>query len=141
MLGRAGGLEGKRRDTRVLGAGSELADDDGEDKHLHDKHLQSPVLRGAQHVLRHVLRQVSHERPSRVTLGQAWKMTRAGGGAAVAAVAVVVVVVSGGKLVLEHRPSGPSTPSTKGKRLRQHTCIGRVAHGQRGGGMRVLGVF
>ena len=37
--------------------------------------------------------------------------------------------------------TAPSTPSTKGKRLGQHAFIGRVAQGQRGGGMRVLGVF
>jgi len=37
---------------------------------------------------------------------------------------------------LEHKPSAP-----KGKRLGQRACIGRVAQGQRGGGMRVLGVF
>jgi len=43
-----------------------------------------------------------------------------------------------GNLLLEHIPT---TPSTKGKRLGQRTCIGRVAQGQRGGGMRVLGVF
>ena len=28
-----------------------------------------------------------------------------------------------------------------GKQLGRHACIGRVAQGQRGGGMRVLGVF
>jgi len=38
-------------------------------------------------------------------------------------------------------PSAPSTHSTKGKRLGRNACIGRVAQGQRGGGMRVLGVF
>jgi len=38
-------------------------------------------------------------------------------------------------------PSAPTTPNTKGKRLGQRACIGRVAQGQRGGGMRVLGVF
>jgi len=37
-----------------------LADGDGQDKHLHDKHLRAPVLRGSQHALRHVLRQVLH---------------------------------------------------------------------------------
>ena len=37
---------------------------------------------------------------------------------------------------LEHKPSVP-----KGKRLGRHAFIGRVAQGQRGGGMRVLGVF
>ena len=43
-----------------------------------------------------------------------------------------------GSLHLEHTPN---TPSTKGKRLGQRACIGHVAQGQRGGGMRVLGVF
>jgi len=57
--------------------------------------------------------------------------------AVVAAAAVVVVVVArGGKLALEHTPSAP-----KGKRLGQRACIGRVAQGRRGGGMRVLGVL
>ena len=37
--------------------------------------------------------------------------------------------------------TAPSTPSTKGKRLGQHAFIGRAAQGQRGGGMRALGVF
>ena len=37
---------------------------------------------------------------------------------------------------LEHTPSAP-----KGKRLGQRACIGRVAQGQRGGGMRVFEVF
>jgi len=37
---------------------------------------------------------------------------------------------------LEHTPSAP-----KGMRLGQRACIGRVAQGQRGGGMRVLDVF
>ena len=46
-----------------------------------------------------------------------------------------------GSLLLEHTPSAPTTPSTKGKRLEQRACIGRAAQGQRGGGMRVLGVF
>ena len=46
-----------------------------------------------------------------------------------------------GSLLLEHAPSAPTTPDTKGKRLRQRACIGRVAQGQRGGGMRVLDVF
>ena len=35
----------------------------------------------------------------------------------------------------------PSTPITKGKRSGQHAFIGRAAQGQRGGGMRALGVF
>ena len=30
-----------------------------------------------------------------------------------------------GSLLLEHTPSTPSTPKTKGKRLGQHACIGR----------------
>jgi len=34
-----------------------------------------------------------------------------------------------------------STSCTKGKRLGQHAFIGRAAQGQRGGGMRALGVF
>jgi len=34
---------------------------------LADEHLHAPVLCGAQHVFRHVLRQVLHVRPSRVT--------------------------------------------------------------------------
>ena len=65
--------------------------------------------------------------------------------AAAAAAAVVVMwwwwlcVVR--SLLLEHTPSIPSTPNTKGKYLGQHACIGRFAQGQRGGGMRVLGVF
>ena len=46
-----------------------------------------------------------------------------------------------GSLLLEHAPSAPTTPSTKGKRLGQRACIGRVAQGQCGGGMRVLDVF
>ena len=37
--------------------------------------------------------------------------------------------------------TAPSTPNTKGKRLGQHAFIGRVAQGQRGDGMCVLGVF
>ena len=37
---------------------------------------------------------------------------------------------------LKHKPSAP-----KGKRLGRHAFIGRVAQGQRGGGMRELGVF
>ena len=41
-------------------------------------------------------------------------------------------------LLLEHTPT---TPNTKGKRLGQRACIGRIAQGQRGGGMRVSGVF
>ena len=45
----------------------DLADDDGRDKHLHDEKLNVPVLRGAQHVLRYVLRQALLVRPSRVT--------------------------------------------------------------------------
>ena len=44
-------------------------------------------------------------------------------------------------LLLEHKSSEPSTPSTEGKRLGQRACIGRVAQGQFGGGMRLLGVF
>ena len=65
---------------------------------------------------------------------------------AAAAAAAVVVVVRGGKLaffflLLELAPSAPTTPSTKGKRLGKRACIGRVAQGQLGGGMRVLGVF
>ena len=59
----------------------------------------------------------------------------------VAAAAVVVVVVVRGEKLLEHIPSAPTTPNTKGRRLGQRACIGRVAQGQRGGGMRVLGVF
>ena len=43
-----------------------------------------------------------------------------------------------GILLLEHTPT---TPNTKGKRLGQHAFIGRVAQGQRGDGMCVLGVF
>jgi len=43
----------------------DLAGDGGKDKHLHDEHLHVPVLRGAQHVPCHVLRQVLHVRPSR----------------------------------------------------------------------------
>jgi len=39
---------------------------------------------------------------------------------------------------LEHKPSEPTTPSTKGKRSGQRPCIGRVAQGQRAGGMCVL---
>jgi len=46
-----------------------------------------------------------------------------------------------GSLLLELQPSAPSTPRTKGKRLGQHACIGRVAQGKREGGMRALGVF
>ena len=42
----------------------------------------------------------------------------------VVAAAVVVVVVRSGR---------PSTPSTKGKRLGQHACIGRVSRGSVGG--------
>jgi len=45
-----------------------------------------------------------------------------------------------GSLLLEHAPSAPTMPSTKDKRLGQRACIERVAQGQRGGGMRVLGV-
>ena len=37
--------------------------------------------------------------------------------------------------------TAPSKPSTKGKSLGQHAFIGRAAQGQRGGGMRALGVF
>ena len=37
---------------------------------------------------------------------------------------------------VEHTPSAP-----KGKRFGRNACIGRVAQGKRGGGMRVLGVF
>ena len=37
---------------------------------------------------------------------------------------------------LEHTPSAP-----KGRRLVRRACVGRVAQGQRWGGMRVLGVF
>ena len=37
--------------------------------------------------------------------------------------------------------TAPATPSTKGKRLGQHAFIGRAAQGQRGGGVRALGVF
>ena len=49
---------------------------------------------------------------------------------------VVVVVVRGGKHAFgAHTPSAPSMPNIKGKRLGQHACIGRVAQGQRGGGM------
>jgi len=59
----------------------------------------------------------------------------------VAAAAVVVVVVRGGSLLLEHTPSLPTTPITKGQRWGQHASVGRVAQGQRGDGMRVLGVF
>jgi len=44
-----------------------LAGGDGQDKHLHDEQLHVPVLRGAQHVLRNVLRQALLVRPSRVT--------------------------------------------------------------------------
>ena len=46
-----------------------------------------------------------------------------------------------GSFLLEHTPPAPTTPSTKGKRLGQCACIGRVARGQRWGGMRVFGVF
>ena len=46
-----------------------------------------------------------------------------------------------GSLLLEHTPSAPTRPSTKDKRLGQRACIGRVAQGQRGDGMRALGVF
>jgi len=46
-----------------------------------------------------------------------------------------------GSLLLEHTPSAPTTPSTKGKRFGQRACFGHVAQGKRGGGMRVLGVF
>ena len=46
-----------------------------------------------------------------------------------------------GSLLLEHTPSAPPTPSTKGKRLGQHACIERAAQGQREGGMHVLGVL
>jgi len=42
-----------------------------------------------------------------------------------------------GSFLLEHTPPAPTTPSTKGKRLGQHACIGRVAQGQRGGDTRV----
>ena len=45
----------------------DLADDDGQDKHLHDEQLRVPVLRGAQHILRHVLREALFVLPSRVT--------------------------------------------------------------------------
>ena len=45
------------------------------------------------------------------------------------------------RLKMTRAMTAPSTPNTKGKRLRQHAFIGRVAQGQRGGGMRVLGVF
>jgi len=56
---------------------------------------------------------------------------------AAAAAAVVVVVVRGGKLAfwsthLQH---------LRASVLGQRACIRRVAQGQRGGGMRVLGVF
>ena len=44
-------------------------------------------------------------------------------------------------LLLEHIPSAPTTPNTKGRRLGKRACIGRVAQGQRGGGLCVLGVF
>ena len=47
----------------MFGVGSELADGDGQDKRLRDERLYAPVLRGAQHVLRYVLRQVLHVRP------------------------------------------------------------------------------
>jgi len=45
---------------------------------------------------------------------------------------VVVIIIT---------PSASSMPSTKGKHLGQHACIGRVAQGQRRDGMHVLGVF
>ena len=45
------------------------------------------------------------------------------------------------RLKMARATTAPSTPSTKGKRLGQLAFIGRVAQGQRGGGMRVLGVF
>jgi len=41
----------------------DLAGDDGKGKNLHDEHLHVPVLRGAQHVPHHVLRQVLHVSP------------------------------------------------------------------------------
>ena len=59
----------------------------------------------------------------------------------VVAAAAAVVVVRGRSLLLEHTPSAPTTPNTKGKRLGQRACIGRVAQGQCGGSMRVMGVF
>jgi len=31
-----------------------------------------------------------------------------------------------GSFLLEHTPSAPSTPNTKGKRLGQHACVGGV---------------
>jgi len=74
---------------------------------------------------------------------------------------VVVVVVRGGKLAFgcfgAHTFSTKGHPEAlasvpygivlvrvrvpKGKRLGQRACIRRVAQGQHGGGMRVLGVF
>ena len=61
--------------------------------------------------------------------------------AAAAAVVVVVVVVRGGKLAFGAHTYLSTTPNTKGRRLGQRACIGRVAQGQRGGGMLVLGVY
>ena len=62
---------------------------------------------------------------------------------AAAAAAVVVVVVRGGKLAFgcfgAHNFS--TYRSVRASVWVQRACIGRVAKGQRGGGMRVLGVF
>ena len=53
-----------------------LADNDGKDKHknLQDEHLKAPVLRGARHVLRHVLRQVLHVHGPRAALSSICSM-------------------------------------------------------------------
>ena len=59
--------------------------------------------------------------------------------AAAAAAVVVGVIVRGGNLAFGC--FGAHTLSTYSKRLGRHAFIGRVAQGQRGGGMRVLGVF
>ena len=59
--------------------------------------------------------------------------------AAAAPVVVVVVVVHGGKLAFGC--FGAHTFSTKGQAFGAARVYWRVAQGQRGGGMRVLGVF
>ena len=62
--------------------------------------------------------------------------------AAAAAVVVVVVVVRGGKLAFGAHTLSTYYAQHQGQAFwGQRACIGRVAQGQHGGGMRVLGVF
>jgi len=80
--------------------------------------LHAPVLRGAQLVLRQILRRVLHVRPSRVTSG---KGTRA--------LDVGSELADDDGQDKDLHDEHTSTPNTKGKRLEQHARIGRPTWG------------